>query len=196
MAIEREVILTGVGGQGVQLAGQVLARAALLEDRHVMLLGVYGGSMRGGNTDATLVVGDAPISAPPIVSHAWAALAMHALFWAPIAPKLRPGAVVVVNAPLFDAALDRAAHRVFEVPATERAAALGAPQSAAMFLVGAFARLTALVGIESLGEAMGASLPPYRRQHLAGNVAALRAGWDAAPGGGCVAPAWVAEAGA
>ncbi len=190
MAVEREVILTGVGGQGVQLAGQVLARAALLEDRHVMLLGVYGGSMRGGNTEATLVVADAPISAPPIVSHAWSALAMHAQFWAPIAPKLRPGAVVVVNAPLFDAALDRAAHRVFEVPATERAAALGAPQSAAMLLVGAFARVTGLVGIEALVEAIGESLPPYRRQHLAGNVAALRAGWSDAPGGGGVAPAW------
>ena len=70
MAIEREILFTGVGGQGVQLAAQVLARAAVLEGRHVMLLGTYGGTMRGGNTDATLVVADAPISTPPIVSRA------------------------------------------------------------------------------------------------------------------------------
>ena len=30
-----------------------------------MLLGLYGGMMRGGNTDSTVVVGDAPIEAPP-----------------------------------------------------------------------------------------------------------------------------------
>ena len=56
--MERELMLTGIGGQGVQLAAQVLARAATLEGREVMLFGSYGGMMRGGNTDATLVVAD------------------------------------------------------------------------------------------------------------------------------------------
>ena len=75
--MERELILTGVGGQGVQLAAQVLARAAVVEGRFVMLLGTYGGTMRGGNTDSTLVVADEPITAPPIVSRVWAVVAMH-----------------------------------------------------------------------------------------------------------------------
>ena len=56
--MEREVLLTGIGGQGVQLAAQVLAHAALDEGRDVQLFGAYGGMMRGGNTDATLVVAD------------------------------------------------------------------------------------------------------------------------------------------
>ena len=63
--MEREVLFTGVGGQGVQLAAQTLARAAALEGREVMLFGVYGGTMRGGNTDSTIVIGDAPIQAAP-----------------------------------------------------------------------------------------------------------------------------------
>ena len=53
---------TGIGGQGVQLAAQVLARAATLEDRHVLYLGTYGGTMRGGNTDSTVIIGDRPLS--------------------------------------------------------------------------------------------------------------------------------------
>ncbi|TMK87611.1 MAG: indolepyruvate ferredoxin oxidoreductase subunit beta, partial [Actinobacteria bacterium] len=32
---ERELLLTGIGGQGVQLAAQVIARAAVLEGREV-----------------------------------------------------------------------------------------------------------------------------------------------------------------
>ena len=66
--MERELLITGIGGQGVQLAAQVLARAATLEGREVMYLGLYGGMMRGGNTDSTVVVADAPIIAPPVVS--------------------------------------------------------------------------------------------------------------------------------
>jgi Pyruvate/2-oxoacid:ferredoxin oxidoreductase gamma subunit len=186
--MEREVILTGIGGQGVQLAAQVLARAAVLEGRQVMLLGTYGGSMRGGNTDSTLVVADAPIAAPPIVSRAWSALAMHHRFWAPVRAKLRPGAVVVVNASLFEGELDRRTQRVFEIPATELAAELGSPLAAAMVLVGAFASLTSLVGLEALVAGMRESLPPYRRQHVESNEKALRAGFGLAKP--AAAPAW------
>jgi 2-oxoacid:acceptor oxidoreductase gamma subunit (pyruvate/2-ketoisovalerate family) len=189
--MEREVILTGVGGQGVQLAAQVLARAAILEGREVMLLGTYGGTMRGGNTDSTLVVADAPIESPPIVSRAWAAVLVHHQFWEPTRAKLRPGSVVVVNSSIFTAPLDRDAWRVFEVPATELATALGGRLAAALVLTAAFARLTGLVGLEALEAGLRASLPPYRRQHLELNAKALRAGFEAVAG--TAAPAWSGE---
>ena len=35
--MERELLITGMGGQGVQLAAQVIARGATLEGRHVDL---------------------------------------------------------------------------------------------------------------------------------------------------------------
>jgi len=190
MAVEREILFTGVGGQGVQLAAQVLARAAVLEGRDVMLLGTYGGTMRGGSTDATLVVADAPISTPPIVSRAWALLAMHHQFFAPLRGKLRAGSLVVVNASVFQAPLDPA-WRAFEVPAGARAAELGSPVVGAMVLIGAFARITGIVAPESLDEAMRACVPSYRRQHIETNERALRAGYELAPA--AAAPAWRAE---
>ena len=49
-----------------------------------MLLGLYGGMMRGGNTDSTVVVGDEPLLTPPIVPRSWSAIAMHDEFWEPI----------------------------------------------------------------------------------------------------------------
>ena len=96
--MERELLITGIGGQGVQLAAQVLAaRPRRSKAATVMYLGLYGGMMRGGNTDSTVVVGDGPIEAPPVVSQTWSAIAMHDEFWAPIEPKLRPGGLVLVN---------------------------------------------------------------------------------------------------
>jgi Pyruvate/2-oxoacid:ferredoxin oxidoreductase gamma subunit len=186
--VEREIAFTGIGGQSIQLGAQILARAAVLEGRQVMLLGTYGGTMRGGNTEATLVVADAPISTPPIVSETWAALVMHHRYWEALRPKLRPGGIVAVNSTLFEGELDREGLRVLDVPATRIATDQGAPLSACLVLVSAFANATALLGLDSLLAGMRESVPPYRRQHLEANEKALRAGFTAASAG--MAPAF------
>ena len=186
--MEREILLTGIGGQGVQLAAQILARAALSEGREVISLGTYGGSMRGGNTDATLIVGDAPISSPPIVARCWAAIGAHPRYWKPVCAKLRSGGVAVWNADLFAADADAGAGRAVPVAATSLAASLDAPQALSLVLIGALAGATALVGLDALVAAMEASLPAYRRSHVPKNADALRAGFAAAPGG--LARAW------
>ena len=187
MTSERELLLTGIGGQGVQLAAQVIARAAVLEGRDVMLFGIYGGVMRGGNSDATVVVGDGPVQAPPIVSHAWSAIALHPRYWQPLRARLVPDAVVVVNSSLFDEPVDLP--NLFEVAATEVATdRLGNPMAVSMVATGAYVALTGLVGLDAAVAAMEDSLPPYRRQHAEANAEALRAGAELVPP--LAAPAW------
>ena len=61
-----------------------------------------------------------------------------------------------------------------------------------MVLVSAYARVTGLVGIDSLLEAKRASVPAYRRQHVELNEKALYAGFAATAAD--LAPAWSAEA--
>jgi Pyruvate/2-oxoacid:ferredoxin oxidoreductase gamma subunit len=185
---EREVLLTGIGGQGVQLAAQVLARAGVRDGRHVLLFGVYGGAMRGMNTDATVVLGDAPVQAPPLLSRAWSALAMHDRYWAPVAPKIMVGGLVVVNDSTFTAPLDEDRYTVRRVRATELAAELGNDLTASMVLLGAFVALTGIVGADALLGGMRDSVPAYRRQHLTANEAALRAGGEVVDGQ--AVPAW------
>lgn len=185
---EREVLLTGIGGQGVQLAAQVLARAAVVDGRQVMLFGVYSGMMRGGNSDSTLVVADGDIQAPPLISHASSAIVMHHKFWDPLTSRLRPGAVIVVNSSLFEGAVDREAHRVFDVPVTDIASELGNSMAASMVMVGAYAAITGLVTLDAALEGMRDSIPPYRRQHVEGNERAIRTGWDSVER--LAAPAW------
>ena len=176
--MEHEIMITGVGGQGVQLAAQILARAATLEGREVMYLGTYGGTMRGGNTDSTIVVGDAPLTTPPIVSHTWGALVMHHAFYAPLRKKLRPDSVVLVNTSVFEGDLGCDTQRVYELPASQLAQELGNPLSASLLMLGAFAGLTGLVGLDALLDGMRESVPAYRSQHLEANERALRAGFE------------------
>lgn len=186
--MERELLVTGIGGQGVQLATQVLARALTLEGRHVMSLGTYGGTMRGGSTDASLVFADRPISAPPIVASAWSGLALHHLFWEGTRVRLRPGALLLVSTPVFDPAIDLSAYRAVAVPAVAIATAQGSPLAAALVMIGAYAGLTGATGLDALAAAMERSLPAYRRKHLGTNIAALKAGHAHVPP--LLHPAW------
>ena len=185
--MERELLITGIGGQGIQLAAQILARAATLEGREVMYLGLYGGMMRGGNTDSTVVVADAPIVAPPVVSRAWAAIAMHDDYWPDVSRKLRPGALVLVNDTTFtsDVRDDVTVHRV---PSTTVATDLGSPLAGSLVMLGAFCATTGIVGEDALVDGMRASIPPYRTQHIEANERALRAGAKLLPAGEF--PAW------
>jgi 2-oxoglutarate ferredoxin oxidoreductase subunit gamma len=185
--VERELLITGIGGQGVQLAAQVLARAAALEGRSVMLLGLYGGMMRGGNTDSTVVIGDGPIEAPPVVPKAWSAIAMHDEYWAPLEPKLRPDGIVLVNDTTFGAEVT-APTTLIRLPATTVATDLGNPLGGSMVMLGAYTAATRIVEQSALVEAMRQSIPPYRTQHIEANERAILAGWDLLPANSH--PAW------
>lgn len=190
--MEREVMWTGIGGQGVQLAAKVLALAATLEGREVMSLGTYGGTMRGGNTDATVVVADRAITVPPIVSKAWAAVVVHPRFADPVLPKLRAEGVLLVDGDLLEEPLGQTPATVETLAATTIARDAEAPKAAALVLLGAFARATGLVGADALASALAESLPPYRHQFLESNQRALDAGAQAVPAGSF--PAWQEEA--
>ena len=190
--MEREVLLTGIGGQGVQLAAKVLALAATEEGREVMWLGTYGGTMRGGNTDATIVIANEPIQSPPMVSHAWSAVVCHPRFFEPFRSKLRQNGVVVADADLLEGDLGLGATRLLSVPATTIAREHDAPKGASLVLLGAYAAMTGIVSAESLDRALAQSLPTYRRETLETNQRALAAGRGALPA--LQVPAWSSEA--
>jgi len=192
--VERELLLTGIGGQGVQLAARVIATAAIAEGRSVQMFGSYGGMMRGGNTDATIVVSDGQVEAPPTVGHAWSAIVMHDQFAPPILAKLIPGSIVVVNTDVCSSKPDPARTTVVEVGANEIADGIGNRLAASMVLTGAYAAATGLVSLDALAEGISASLPSYRQKTVDVNVAALRAGFETAPRD--LVAAWPAEVGA
>lgn len=177
--MERELLLTGIGGQGVQLAANVLAHAALAEGRDVQLFGSYGGMMRGGNTDAELVIADERIAAPPTVGSAWAAIAMHPDYADPVVARVVADGLVLRNAELWAAPFERSDLHVVDIAAAGLAIASGNVMAASMVMLGALATLTGLVGIDSLRDGVRACVPPYRQQHLELNDRALQAGMGA-----------------
>lgn len=173
-------MLTGIGGQGVQLAAQVIAQGATADGKEVLVFGSYGGMMRGGNTDSTVVISDQPIEAPPVLSATWSAILMHHQYWAPLQERIREGGLVLVNTSVFEDELDRDRYQVVEVPATDVATDLGNPLLAAMVMSGVYGRRSGLVSLAGLIEGMRRSVPPYRSQLIEANEGALTTGWEMA----------------
>ena len=191
--MERELLMTGIGGQGVQLAAQLLAKAATRFGRYAQLFGSYGGMMRGGNTDATLIIGQEPVQAPPMVGTAWSALVMHHEFAAATLNRLHDGSILVLNTSVVTPELlprVPAGVRTAAIPASELAIELGSPAAATMVALGAYAAVTQILQIEELVQTLPEALPSYRRQHVASNERALKAGAAAAAGYGVIEAAW------
>lgn len=187
-------MFTGVGGQGIQLASKTLALGAVIDGRQALMCGHYAGAMRGGQTDASVVVADAKLRALPILPSAWSAIVMSEEYWEPTRERIRPGGVVAVNGDLIGEDLPHDGLRFFSVPAQRVAGEIGSPLGAAMVLLGAYCTMTGLCSTDSLVAAMRRLVPPYRTQHLQGNENALRAGAAAAEP--LAAPAWGAPAAA
>jgi 2-oxoglutarate ferredoxin oxidoreductase subunit gamma len=174
--VEREVIVTGIGGQGIQLLAKTLALAATRSGYHAMLSADYGGEMRGGPSKASVVVGDTPLRALPVLASAWSAIVAHHKFSEPALARLRPGGPLVANVPLVAPDALPAGMVVYPVDATAVARSVEAPQAIGFVLLGAYNAIARMVPPAALVAAMEELLPPYRRQHAPANARAIEAG--------------------
>lgn len=188
---ERTILMSGIGGQGVQLAAKTLAYAAIASGLEVLVFGTYGGSMRGGNTDSAMVIGQGPIRTPPVLDSSWSALVMHHESWPSISAKLEPGGIALIDSSVFrgDFGLDGVS--TVPIRATEIAQQLESSRAGSMVALGAFNAITGMVPHDALIAAAAAVLPPYRAQHIEANRTALHAGRDAVAG--ISVPAWTAS---
>ncbi len=155
--MEKSVILAGFGGQGVLLAGKVLARAAMNEGLHVTWLPSYGPEMRGGTANCTVVVGHDPIGSP-IVDAPDVLLAMNGPSLDKFEGRVAPGGVVVVNRSLVPRDVGRQDVRAVALRANDLARELGEPRAANMVALGAVVRALGMLPLEAVVQAMAEEL--------------------------------------
>jgi len=64
--MHQEVIMGGVGGQGIMVIGNLLAQAAFMENLNVTYLPIYGVEKRGGQADCTVVISSEEVTTPVV----------------------------------------------------------------------------------------------------------------------------------
>jgi 2-oxoglutarate ferredoxin oxidoreductase subunit gamma len=174
--MERELFMAGIGGQGVQLVTKILAHALNLENRYVMHFAEYGGTMRGGNVECTVITGTSELLAPPIIPSVWLSVTMHPEGVAKTREKLRKGSLYVVNSSLVKGERPPVGVTLIEIPASEIAAKIDNVQGAAMIMTAAICRAAGLVAKERLLDGLKALTPSYRARTIEQNAGAFEAG--------------------
>ena len=62
----KQIVLTGTGGQGLILAGIILAEAAVLDGKQAIQTQSYGPEARGGASRAEVIISDEAIDYPKV----------------------------------------------------------------------------------------------------------------------------------
>jgi 2-oxoglutarate ferredoxin oxidoreductase subunit gamma len=176
--MQKEVVFAGFGGQGVMIAGQILAYAAMEEGYNVVWLPSYGPEMRGGTANCIVVISDVPI-ASPIVPHPVAAVIMNNPSLERFGPAVLKGGVVVINSSLVNLPLKRDDVLEIQIAANSIAMELGSGKAANIVALGAYVGATGAVSFETLKNYVAKKFAK-KKEFVELNLKALEAGYRAA----------------
>lgn len=179
MSNDTEVLMAGFGGQGMLLAGKVLAQASMDVGRAVSWLPSYGPEMRGGTANVMVCIATKPIGSP-LIGQPRALVVMNLPSLEKFAPKVQPGGVIVINQSLVDRDPGRADCTVIKVPARELAQQAGAPRAANFVMLGAYAAAADVVSLDAIERAIAEEFAGEKAKFIAPSIAAFRAGVEAA----------------
>jgi pyruvate ferredoxin oxidoreductase gamma subunit len=157
-----QTIITGRGGQGAQLAGNLLAMAFFAEGREVQCFATYGGARRGTPVSSFIRVDERPIRVRCDIEQADALLCFDAsLLAGKLLTMARPGALVVVNSHRAPAefAAELPGFRVLPVDGLAIAQRNGLGRIVNSALLGAFARALEAPSLEVLGRTITGAAP-------------------------------------
>jgi 2-oxoglutarate ferredoxin oxidoreductase subunit gamma len=158
MAERTEICLSGSGGQGLILAGIILADAAIRDGRSVVQSQSYGPEARGGASRAEVIIGgdelDYPkISSPDIL------LAMSQEASDKYLKRVRKEGMAVLDSTYVGFPAVNGI-KIYHVPISSTAiTSLGREMMANMVALGALVKLTGIVGRDSIEEAVRARVP-------------------------------------
>jgi 2-oxoglutarate ferredoxin oxidoreductase subunit gamma len=173
--MEHRMIFAGFGGQGILLAGQLVAEVGMTNGKNVTWMPSYGPEMRGGFANCSVVVSD-EIIGTPIITHPDLLVAMNQPSFDLFGPKVVPGGTIIYNSSLVKDELMRDDVTMIPLACNEIAAGLGQPKAANMPLIGVISEMTHLFSIEEMREIMMRRFGEKRADLIEVNLQAMKLG--------------------
>jgi 2-oxoglutarate ferredoxin oxidoreductase subunit gamma len=153
-----EVRISGLGGQGVVLAGVILGRAAFYEGKHVVQTQSYGAEARGSAAKSEVIISDGKIGFPR-VRKCDILVAMSQSALETYLKDLKEKGVLIVDKDKVEH-IPKTKAKVFKIPATKTAAKLLKSRLYANVVVlGALTKITGIVKEEAVEKAITDSVP-------------------------------------
>lgn len=176
MEKEQSIVIAGFGGQGILLAGEVLANALMLDEKNVTWYPCYGAEMRGGTVNCEIVASDVEVSSVN-KREADFIIALNQLSFDKFLPMLKKGGWIIANSSLVKELKSRIDVNYFFAPITALANELGEIRISNIISLGMLAKISKLTSIETLHKALDNVLPEHRKNLLPLNLKALEAGF-------------------
>ena len=170
-----QIILAGFGGQGILSMGHFIAHAGLLDGKNVSWLPSYGPEKRGGTANCHVIVGDEEVGSP-IISSASVLIAMNGPSLEKFESLVEPGGIIITDKSLVPIKPTRTDVKLYEIPATEMAYALGNATFAGVIVLGKLIALTNVVSTENFEVSLRSILKPSKHFMIPDEMKALQQG--------------------
>ncbi len=177
--MNESVIMSGFGGQGILLMGQLLCYAGMHEGMKVTWMPSYGPEMRGGTANCTVMLSPERVGSP-VTRYPSSLVAMNKASLEKFETSLTPGGFLVINSSLIERETNRKDLKVIKVPANKIAEEAGTLQVTNMAALGAYVGGKGVVSLESVIVALRRMIPEHRKELLVVNEKALRKGAEVA----------------
>ena len=171
-----EVIIAGFGGQGILLAGKLLAQTAMKAGKEVTYMSSYGAEVGGGTANSMVVMAEKRIACP-LVSKPDSLIVLNKASLNKFGPRLKNNGLLIMNSSLID--VDPQLNdsiEIIAVPADELAVELGSHRSANMVALGAYLQMRGYLSPDAAAQALPDVLAERHHKTLPVNAAALRKG--------------------
>ena len=173
--MEKNFILAGFGGQGILLAGTILANAFMLDDKNVTWYPCYGAEMRGGTVNCEVVVSDSEVSSVHKKDCDYA-LVLNQQSFDRFINNIKSGGTIIANSTLVTEAKPRTDINYVFAPMGKIASDLGTNKITNVVSLGVLSSAVDIVSKDALKLAIEKVLGKKKKELLPLNLKALEMG--------------------
>lgn len=175
--MNKEIIISGFGGQGILFAGRLLAYTGLVTGRELSWLPSYGPEMRGGTANCHVIISDAPV-ASPMITNPDSLVVMNLPSLKKFEGAVKPGGHIIIDETLIKEKTIRTDCDIQQIPATQMALDMGAGKLANIIMVGRLCAAAEIADMDILLKALEKCVPPHKAELLSLNAKALEKGFN------------------
>ena len=173
--MERSIIIAGFGGQGVILAGKILAQAGMDHGLEVTWLPSYGPEMRGGTANCSVNLSSDRIGTP-LVDHPNVLVVMNQPSLEAFEKDVVDGGTIIIDSTVVEGTADSKRLNVVAIPASDIADEVGTPKVANVVILGALVAATDAFTPEFCESTLRAIIK--KKSLIDMNMEAFRRGYD------------------
>jgi len=177
IAMTKEIIIAGFGGQGVLSMGKILAYSGLMEGQEVSWFPSYGPEQRGGTANVTVILSDKPISSP-IVNEFDIAIILNQPSLEKFESQVKPGGILIYDPNGIIHAPKRKDILIYKIKAIDAATEMKNSKAFNMIVLGGLLKVSPMVKLENVMEGLKKSLPERHHKLLPMNEQAILKGME------------------